>query len=339
MDEGFNIRDFIEQGEMEEDEINRCEFWVMANRVIRETGKPNHEEAQILVNTNWNLEQLETWLEEYPDKQLMEYLRFGWPLNSKNIKEDISIPRNQKGARENTEQIRKYLKDELKNGSIIGPFNRNPFGKDARFSLLDTRPKKDSDDLRVIPNLSHPYKRDSVNNSIDKNRFGNEDMDLRYPTVDDLCRIVRKKGRNCRIFHRDLTKAYRLLWMSPADIMLLGYVFENCFYFDISLTMGSSSAAYCCQRMTNAITFIYRKHFNYDNVNYLDDFGVAETAEKAEEAFTCLGNILQKVGIREAEKKACAPVAICIFLGILYNTNTMMLQITSERLSEIKIYP
>ena len=73
-------------------------------------------------------------------------------------------------------------------------------------------------------------------------------------------------------------------------------------YFDVTLSMGSASAAYCCQRMTNAITYIYGQ-FGYEDINYLDDLGAAAMDNKAEEAFDCLGYILDTIGIHESEKK------------------------------------
>ena len=76
--------------------------------------------------------------------------------------------------------------------------------------------------------------------------------------------------------------------MDPFLIHLLGYQFDGYLYFDVTLSMGSRSAAYCCQQMTNAITHIYENH-GYEDVNYLHDLGAAETEEKAEEAYDCLG--------------------------------------------------
>ena len=46
----FNIRDFLDVNNMTEEEINRCEFWTTANRIVRESGKYNFEETQIQVN-------------------------------------------------------------------------------------------------------------------------------------------------------------------------------------------------------------------------------------------------------------------------------------------------
>ena len=179
---------------------------------------------------------------------------------------------------------------------------------------------------------------ESVNKSIDTEVYEDEEMKLSYPTVDDLAKIVKRKaksGKRVRIMKGDLSKAYRQLWMSPESIHLLGYVFDDRYYYDVTLSMGSSASAYCCQRTSNAITYIYHKN-GFENVNYLDDLGAAETDDRAEEAYDCLGYILDTIGIRESRSKACPPALIVIFLGILFNTLTMTMSITSERLEEIK---
>ena len=265
MDPGFNCRDFLATDRMSENEIERCEFWVNANRIVRETGVSNHKSAKIEVNNEWNLDKLEEWLVDYHDKEVVEYLKYGWPLNATQTEINNSIPANQSGVQSNPEQVCRYLQEEISRGSIIGPFTTNSFGKEARFSPLDTRPKKDSDELRIILNLSYLFKGGSVNSSINKEVFdGKTEINLKYPSVDDLARIVRNKSGNgkhkVRIFKRDLLKAYKQLWMSPESIHLLGYWFEELLYFDVTLSIGSRSAAYCCQRTTYAVTHIYGKH-------------------------------------------------------------------------------
>ena len=56
-------------------------------------------------------------------------------------------------------------------GSIIRPFHTNPVGEEARFSPLDTRPKRDSPEMRVILNLSYSFRGDSVNASVNKEQY------------------------------------------------------------------------------------------------------------------------------------------------------------------------
>ena len=338
MSDNFNIRDFLNSEDMSEQEIDRCEFWVLANAAVRKTGKHNFEEARIQVNGEWNFDYIETELKKCksPDvKFLLDMFRFGWPLNAESTQEEGHIPPNQKGARDNPEQIDKYLKKELKRGSIIGPFKRNPFGKKARFSPLDTRPKKDSQDLRVILNLSHPWVAGSVNHSISKETFLGKSMKIKYPTCDDLARIVRRKGRGCHIFKRDLEAAYCQMKMDAGDVHLLGFIVDGSMYFYVTLSMGSRSSCFCCQKTTDVITLFY-SGLGFSNVNYLDDLGGAEIVSRAREAYTQLGGILDNMGIKEAEKKACPPSTHCTFLGIGYDTVSMTMHITEERLQEIK---
>ena len=341
MHRNFNIRDYLDCDVMTQEEIDRCEFWVTANQITRESNKENYEGVQIQVNNTWNFSKLEEWLEDYHDHNLIKYLKFGWPLNAVNTAEDFTIPVNQQRARDNPDDIREYISKELKHGAIIGPFKKNPFGRKARFSPLDTRPKRDTTEKRVIMNLSYPFEGDSINSSIKKDEYAeNEVMDIKYPKVDDLAAIIRTKSENSnnrkvQIMKRDLSRAYRQLFSLPNSIHLLGFTFENHMYFDVTLSMGSASAAYCCQRTTNTITFIYKK-LSYDDVNYLDNLGSAEIDELADAAFDCLGWILNTIGIQESPKKACPPAFVIIFLGILFNTIDMTMTITAERLQEIK---
>ena len=170
---------------------------------------------------------------QYDNNGIIQFFKYGWPLNAVDMQEDVSIPRNQKGACNNNKFLKEYIQAELKMGSVIGPFIKNPFGKKARFSPIDTRTKKCSEDLRVILNLSHPRGRGngSINDSIPKDQFLGEAVKLTYPSVETLAQLVRIKGRGCHIFIRDLTKAYRQMYMDPGDIHLLGYIIDDLYLF------------------------------------------------------------------------------------------------------------
>ena len=333
-DKKFNIRDYLKTENLTDKQIDYCEFWVSAYRKVRDSGKPNFEGEQIIVNDNWNFDYLEEKLSDYHDREVIKYFKYGWPLNAQDTEIREEVPKNQAGVKENREEVRKYLQEEIDRGSVIGPFHTNPFGNEARFSPLDTRAKKDSEEVRIILNLSYPFEKGSVNASIDKEQYMGEEMTLKYPTPDDLAKIILKKGKGCKVFIRDLKKAYRQLFLDPRDLVKVGYVFENKIYFDVCLSMGSKSSAYCCQRTTNCVTHINKKE-GFDNVNYLDDLGGAEESKKADNAYQFLGEILKRIGILESESKAKPPSQIAIFLGILYNTVGMTMELTEERLREL----
>lgn len=99
--------------------------------------------------------------------------------------------------------------------------------------------------------------------------------------------------------------------------------------------MGLRSAANICQRTTNAISFIMLQ-IGIAILNYLDDLAGAEHRDKAIFAYNCLSTVLQKCGFEEAIDKASPPSEIMSFLGVLFNTVSMTMEITPERLAEIR---
>ena len=56
---------------------------------------------------------------------------------------------------------------------------------------------------------------------------------------------------------------------------------------------------------------------------------------KQKKLYDCLGWLLDVIGIKESKGKAKPLAVICIFLGILFNTLTMTLQITPDQMKEI----
>ena len=306
------------------------------NKLVRESGVPNAEGCKFEVETSWDLEKMDELLCDYEDRDVLKYLKYGWPICAVDTMRSNEIPRNQGGIAENMQKVNKYINNELVNKSVVGPFKDNPFGPEARFSPLGTRPKRDNpSEVRIILNLSHPFEQGSVNASIPDDKFLGEDTNLKYPGVDQLVEIIWRKGRGCKLMKRDLTKAYRQIFIDVGSVHLVGYIINDVMMFDLTLSMGLKISAYVCQRITNSLIFIYRKE-GYEGINYLDDLGAAERARLAQQAFEVLGRILTEIGIWEAESKACPPSTIMTFLGLLLNTVTMTIEIEPNRLKELK---
>ena len=106
-------------------------------------------------------------------------------------------------------------------------------------------------------------------------------------------------------------------------------------FCDTVLSMGCRSSAYLCQRVTNAVAFIMFK-IGILVLNYLDDLASAETKENALFAYNTLSTLLQNCGIEEAKGKSYPPCTVMTFIGVLFNTESMTIEITPERLMEIK---
>ena len=282
-----------------------CDRYVIDNMVIRNTKKQNFQQARLEVQPIWDINKFRCELKDYHDKEMLQYLQYGWPINCHNIGKLTKIPPNHARVTGHKQALRRYLKQEVEHGSVIGPFIDNPFGDAARFSPLNTRPKPDSTEPRIIADMSFSHG-NSVNDHIPKYMYLGKERRLKYPTIDALVKLIHRHDRGCFVFKRDLHKACRQMFVDLGNIHLLGYMFDGLYYFDTTLTMGMRSSADICQRCTDAVMFIYRE-IGYNGNNYLDDLGSAEAACRAWLAFQELGELLKQLGIWESLAKACPP--------------------------------
>ena len=113
----------------------------------------------------------------------------------------------------------------------------NPFTNTAIISPLSSREKKDSNDRRVIMDLSFPQG-NAVNDKIPKGQYLGEEFELTYPSVDALVKMVKIKGRGCLLMKRDLRRAYKQIQTDPRDWNLLGLIWSKQWYFDTTMPMG-----------------------------------------------------------------------------------------------------
>ena len=86
--------------------------------------------------------------------------------------------------------------------------------------------------------------------------------------------------------------------------------------------------------MTSAVVFIYTE-MGYFAINYLDDLGGADLAERAEKAYQELRNLLGNIGLITAANKCCSPSCTIVFLGIEVNSILFTLTIPEEKMQEI----
>ena len=95
------------------------EFWLTANRRVRESGDYNFKLERIPVNGKWDFEYLESKLKNYNAQfEVMDMFRFGWPLNAEDTEVLPAVPSNQWGALENPEKIRKISGKREEQGII-----------------------------------------------------------------------------------------------------------------------------------------------------------------------------------------------------------------------------
>ena len=189
-------------------------------------GLHNFESTMVPVNTKWDLNKFELLLQYYHDNSIVDFMRYGWPISHDGRAGNNKVPNNWPGVQNNREAVASYFQRELSDGSVLGPFNGNPFCSNALLSPLNTRDKKDSTEKRIIVDMSFPPG-NSVNDGIKKDFYMENEISLRYPTVDRLVDIVRKKGKGCMLFKCDLPRFYRQIPVCPKDYNKLGVVLKT----------------------------------------------------------------------------------------------------------------
>ena len=302
---------------------------------VLEKGYPNRWGAKIPVRTKWNLGKFEELLEDYEDKEVVEWIRYGWPTGRLPSLPDPTVNfKNHKGATEHPQALKTYLKKEIRHEAVIGPYQKTPFQKKIGISPLSTRPKRDSEERRIILDLSFPLG-NSVNTGIPKESYLGLQAKLSFPRVDDFSFQIYTLGPGCMMFKIDLSRYFRQLPLDPGDYSLIGYVIEGKVYFDKVLPMGMRSEPYIAQWVTNAIAYIHRQ-LEFFLLNYVDDFVGAEYKENIWDAYRALAKLLEDLKVDISEGKLMPPTTRLEFLGITFDSETFTMEISQQKMQEIK---
>lgn len=304
------------------------------HRSVALTGEPNYRVARIPVFSALNIAKWRELLQHYPDNVICDFLEFGWPIGYMSDTLPIFDLRTHRGALTFPDQVNAYLSKEVQLGRIAGPFDKAPFMQGFVLSPLNTVEKRDSEERRVIVDLSWPSGH-SVNDGIPSDSYLGAPLSLRYPTIDDIVDAVVTLGRGCYLYKRDLRKAYRQFPVDPKDYPFLGYTWNKQFYFDTVLTMGLRSAAMACQRSTAAVAWVASQQGRVV-FTYLDDFIGVSPAFNAQTDFQALSDLLSSLGLQESSEKAYPPSPVMICLGVELNTDALTLSVSPGRLCELE---
>lgn len=97
----------------------------------------------------------------------------------------------------------------------------------------------------------------SVNSGIPLHTYLDSPFNLSFPGMERLCELILSKGRGCLVYKKDLQRVYRQISIDPTDYHLLGFNFDNQFYFATCCPFGLRTSAMICQRTTKAVIYIF----------------------------------------------------------------------------------
>ena len=104
-----------------------------------------------------------------------------------------------------------------------------------RFSPIEVVPKKNSDKVRMITDLSSP-KGSTVDDFIT-----DEESAVQFNYFDTAVNTVAGLGKGCLVAKLDIKSAFRICPVSPVDWHLLGFKFLDHYFVDLRLPFGLRS--------------------------------------------------------------------------------------------------
>ena len=293
----------------------------------------NYAGPKVRVPSALHIEHWRSELQDYPDKLLVEFLEFGWPVNFDRASPIRSTLVNHASATAWPADIEHYIQTELEHRALAGPFRGAPVAP-THLSPLMTRPKRSSIYRRVIMDLSWPPG-ESINDGVDTTHYIDGPANIHLPTEDFMEQRVLELGKGAMMYKSDLARGYRQLRVDPTDWHLLGFAHRDRVYLDICPPFGLRTSALFMQRTSQAICYIHARRGFYSK-SYLDDFGGAEGGEeRANAALDSLQAVMSKLGVVEAQHKVCRPSTRMVWLGIIFDSIAMTMAIPADKLTEV----
>ena len=218
---------------------------VVLSNEVRAFGLPNFLGAKRLVHSRFNVDVWSHYLEHYQDRVIIDFLRYGWPINYQSDVLASSSFHNHPSAVKNSSYLSTYIAKELFYQSVFGPFHCNPFNADALFLRYSVHQSVTLSSY-VIHNFSSPEGL-SVNDGISSDHYLEQFFKLRLPGIDRLVEFVNAKGRGCHVFKKDLWRAYRQIPIDPQDYPLLGLYIDGSLYFFNYFSVTLCTKAWLCR--------------------------------------------------------------------------------------------
>ena len=232
-------------------------------------------------------------------------------------------------AKEHPEVVSHKIAKELSLGRIMGPFIHCPFDNPV-ISPLGLQPKKEQGKFRVIHDLSYPEGA-SINAGIPR-----EFSSVKYSSVSDAVQCILRKGRGAFLAKTDIESAFRIIPLRPSDYHLLGFKWNNLYYFDRCLPMGASSSCAIFELFSTALHWIISRFLpGVGVVHVLDDFlFIGPSFEACSYALKFFLFICQDIGVPISTSKTMGPATILPFLGIQLNTVSMSASLPADKIQK-----
>lgn len=151
-------------------------------------------------------------------------------------------------------------------------------------------------------------------------------------------RIQRHVPKTAFMAKTDVKGAFRLVPIRQADHSLLGFTYENKFYYDLVLTMGAASSCRIFQRIADAMNWIARNKLHLQkSLQYIDDtIIIEESFEICRQKLDLFKKMCSHIGFVISEEKTEGPSTCLTFLGIELDADNRCARLPMEKIAKCK---
>ena len=301
---------------------------------VKESGVPNAKGEMIEVSSNLNIDMWEFYLKDDKYQELLNQIKCGFSLGYAGPVSTHSYDINHQSATRYPKDVEKFIKSEIENGAIIGPFESCPLSW-VHINPLMSREKSSSSARRIISDMTWPPEA-SVNSYVPKTQAFGTLKNHVLPKVDDIVKIVLEKNKQCDFFLSsfDIVNFYKNFRVCPLDFPLMFLKWGGKFYLEVALPFGSRLSSMWMQQVADAIVDILSKK-NIISKMYLDDLIIlSKNSQQAEKDVFTVHKLFQDLGLPTNPGKNQGPTKVLVWLGVEISLKNFTLAVPSEKLEK-----
>ena len=156
---------------------------------------PSYVIAHMQLPPNLVFEERESIVDTTKDKTIVDLFRYGFLAGYTGSVPTPSLG-NHPLANHHLQDLTVYIVKEVCHGTMLGPFLVPPFQLWCQINPLLIRPKKDSENRKVIMDLSWPHPPGvSINGGTPKDIYLGQSKRMHLPSAHDMVHLIRQAGK------------------------------------------------------------------------------------------------------------------------------------------------
>ncbi|KAK3099735.1 hypothetical protein FSP39_008685 [Pinctada imbricata] len=138
----------------------------------------------------------------------------------------------------------------------------------------------------------------------------------------------------------DIEDGFRNIPLHPLDYHLLGFTWNDMYYFDRCLPMGASSSCQIFEKLSTALQWIMTEKYKAAGMSHLiDDFFFIgpSNSKKCLLDVKTFENLCKRIGIPIKHEKTVYPTTVLTIYGIEIDSIAMEARLPTEKLEKLKV--